>query len=572
MRVSRFPLSTTRETPADAEIVSHQLMLRSGMIRRLAAGLYTWQPLGLRVLRKVEHIVREEMDRAGALEVLMPAIQPAELWEESGRWEKYGPELLRIDDRHQRRYCYGPTHEEVITDLFRREIHSYRQLPINWYQIQTKFRDETRPRFGVMRAREFIMKDAYSFHLDHASLQESYEAMHQAYCRIFERAGLVFRAVEADTGAIGGNLSHEFMVLASSGEDAIAVCEDSGYAANVELAEAVPPGGPRPEPRETMREVATPEQRTIEAVSEYLEVPAQRTVKTLVVHGPDNELVALVLRGDHELNELKAEKHPRVDAPLRFAEPEEVERRLGCPFGSLGPVGLEGVHVIADRTAVGTADFVCGANRPGYHLTGVNWGRDLAEPETADLRTVEEGDPSPDGGGTLTIRRGIEVGHVFQLGTTYSEAMGAQVLDEDGQARTVTMGCYGIGVSRVVAAAIEQNHDDAGICWPEPLAPFQVALVAIPANNTAVLEEAGRVYEELRAEGYEVLYDDRDVRPGVKFADMELIGIPHRVVVSERGIEAGEVEYRGRRDSEVQRFPRDALLARLRERVADAPH
>lgn len=573
MRVSRFPLSTTRETPADAEIVSHQLMLRAGMIRRLSAGLYTWQPLGLRVLRKVEQIIREEMDRAGALEVLMPAVQPAELWEESGRWEKYGPELLRLRDRHDRPYCFGPTHEEVITDLFRREIHSYRQLPINWYQIQTKFRDEIRPRFGVMRAREFLMKDAYSFHLDTDSLRETYEAMHTAYCRIFERTGLVFRAVEADTGAIGGSHSHEFMVLADSGEDAIAVCEESGYAANVELAEAVAPEGPRPGPAEALTEVETPDQRTIQAVSDYLDTPAERTIKTLMVHGTDDGLVAVILRGDHELNDVKAEKHPLIRAPLQFAEPETVEARLDCPFGFLGVVGLpDDLPVVADRAAAHLSDFVCGANRPGYHCTGVNWGRDAKEPEVADLRTVEAGDPSPDGGGALTLRRGIEVGHIFQLGTTYSEAMGARVLDEDGQSRTVTMGCYGIGVSRVVAAAIEQNHDDAGICWPTPIAPFQVALVGIPGNRAEVVEAVEALYQELDTAGFEVLYDDRDARPGVKFADLELIGIPHRIVVGQKGLAAGEVEYRGRQDEAARQVPRAEIVGFLRERIAESEH
>ncbi|ABM61483.1 proline--tRNA ligase [Halorhodospira halophila] len=567
MRVTRFPLSTTRETPADAEIVSHQLMLRAGMIRRLSSGLYTWLPLGLRVLQKVERIVREEMNRAGALEVLMPAVQPAELWQESGRWEKYGPELLRIRDRHDREGCFGPTHEEVITDLFRREIRSYRQLPVNYYQIQTKFRDEIRPRFGVMRAREFLMKDAYSFHLDDDDLRAEYQRMHEAYCRIFQRTGLAFRPVEADTGAIGGSVSHEFMVLADSGEDAIAVCEASGYAANVELAPAVAPTEPRPAPQAERAEVATPGQRTIAEVAAYLGLPEARNLKTLLVEGADGGLVALLLRGDHELNELKAEKHPAVKAPLTFAEAERVERQLGCPFGSLGPVGLTGVTLIADHAAAHLADFACGANREGYHLTGVNWGRDLPEPETADLREVTAGDPSPDGEGTLTLRRGIEVGHIFQLGTTYSEAMGASVLDEQGQERTVTMGCYGIGVSRVVAAAIEQNHDDRGICWPAPIAPFQVALVAIKAEDPAVAEAAEALYADLTASGIDVLYDDRDARPGVKFADMELIGIPHRVVVSPRAIQEGSVEYKGRQDADPTHVPRAEIVTWLKNRL-----
>jgi len=568
MRVTRFPLSTLRETPADADIVSHQLMLRAGMIRRLSSGLYTWLPLGMRVLQRVERIVREEMDRAGALEVLMPAVQPAELWQESGRWDKYGPELLRIQDRHERACCFGPTHEEVIADLFRREINSYRHLPVNYYQIQTKFRDETRPRFGVMRAREFLMKDAYSFHLEQSGLEAEYRAMHDAYTRIFERTGLAFRAVEADTGAMGGSLSHEFMVLADSGEDAIAVCEASGYAANVELAPAPPPAGPRPAPAEAMQEAATPGQRTIAEVADYLGIPEQRHVKILLVEGAEGGLVALLLRGDHELNELKAEQHPAVAAPLAFADAGRAERELGCPFGSLGPVGLTGVRLVADHAAAHAADFVCGANREGYHLTGVNWGRDLPEPETADLRTVAEGDPSPDGGGTLTIRRGIEVGHIFQLGQAYSEPMGATVLDESGQERTVTMGCYGIGVSRVVAAAIEQNHDEQGICWPDPIAPFQVALVAIKAEDPAVAEAAEALYDELTASGIDVLYDDREARPGVKFADMELIGIPHRVVVSPRALQAGNVEYKGRRDAEASHFPRSEIVSWLKERLA----
>ena len=567
MRVTRFPLSTTRETPADAEIVSHQLMLRAGMIRRLSSGLYTWLPLGLRVLQRVERIVREEMNRAGALEVLMPAVQPAELWQESGRWDKYGPELLRIKDRHDRDCCFGPTHEEVITDLFRREIRSYRQLPVNYYQIQTKFRDEIRPRFGVMRAREFLMKDAYSFHLDDEGLRAEYQAMHDAYCRIFQRTGLAFRPVEADTGAIGGSVSHEFMVLADSGEDAIAVSE-GGYAANVELAPALPPETPRPQPQESLQEVATPEQRTIAEVAAYLGIPESRNIKILLVEGTEGGLVALLLRGDHTLNELKAEKHPAVKAPLTFAEAERVERELNCPFGSLGPVGLEGVPLIADHAAAQVADFVCGANREGYHLTGVNWGRDLPEPETADLREAEAGDPSPDGAGPLAIRRGIEVGHIFQLGDTYSRSMQATVLDEQGEERIVTMGCYGIGVSRVVAAAIEQNHDERGIRWPDPIAPFQVALVAIKADDPEVAEAAEALYGELLASGIDVLYDDRDNRPGVKFADMDLIGIPHRVVISPRALQEDSVEYKGRCDEEPSSVPRAEIVTWLKKRIS----
>lgn len=564
MRVTRFPLLTIRETPADAEVISHQLMLRAGLIRRLSSGLYTWLPLGLRVLQRVERIVREEMNRAGALEILMPAVQPAELWQESKRWEKYGLELLRIKDRHERDFCFGPTHEEVITDLCRREIRSYKQLPVNYYQIQTKFRDEIRPRFGVMRAREFLMKDAYSFHLNPECLSREYELMHHTYCRIFTRTGLDFKAVEADTGAIGGNLSHEFMVLAESGEDAIAVCEQSGYAANVELAPTPSEQKPRPAAQEEMTKVATPQQRTIAEVSEYLGIPSSRSIKILIVEGVEGDLVALLLRGDHELNKIKAEKLSAVANPLTFANAARVDHELNCPFGSLGPVGLEGIQLIADHSAMQVTDFVCGANQEGYHLRGVNWGRDLPEPESADLRNVEESDPSPDGQGSLTIRRGIEVGHIFQLGKTYSEAMEATVRDEEGYESTVTMGCYGIGVSRVVAAAIEQNHDERGICWPEPIAPFQVALVAIKAEQQEVAEAAETLYGELSAAGLDVLYDDRDARPGVKFADIDLIGIPHRVVVSPKAIAQDHIEYKRRNDDESTTVPRDDIVTWLK--------
>jgi len=567
MRVSQFPLFTLKETPADAEVASHRLMLRAGLVRRLAAGIYDWLPLGLRVLRKVERIVREEMDRAGALELLLPAVQPAELWRESGRWSEYGPELLRLRDRHEREFCFGPTHEEVITDLVRREIRSYRQLPLTFYQIQVKFRDEIRPRFGVMRAREFLMKDAYSFHLDEASLRETYEAMAEAYARIFRRLGLDFRMVQADTGAIGGRLSHEFHVLAEAGEDAIAFSTEGGYAANVELAEALPPRGERPAPAEPLREVETPGRRTIEEVSAFLGVPPERCAKTLLVEGADGGLVALVLRGDHELNALKAEKLPEVARPLRMASAEAVRRAAGCAPGYVGPVGL-GLPVIADHAAAHLADFVCGANRDGWHLAGVNWGRDLPEPRTADLRNVVEGDPSPDGKGTLRIVRGIEVGHIFQLGRKYSEAMGATVLDEDGREVTLTMGCYGIGVSRLVAAAIEQHHDERGICWPEAIAPFHVALIPIGAHRTpAVREAAEALHEALEAAGLEVLYDDRDARPGVMFADADLLGIPHRLVVSERGLKAGTVEHRARREREGRDLPRAEVVDWLRGRV-----
>ncbi|HKK04849.1 MAG TPA: proline--tRNA ligase [Gammaproteobacteria bacterium] len=567
MRTSQLLLATLKETPSDAEVISHQLMLRAGMIRKLAAGLYTWLPLGLRVLRKVERIIREEMDRAGAQEVLMPAVQPAELWQESGRWEQYGPELLRMHDRHQREFCFGPTHEEVITDLIRRELRSYKQLPANFYQIQTKFRDEVRPRFGVMRAREFLMKDAYSFHSDEASLAQTYEQMHATYCRIFDRLGLDYRPVLADTGAIGGNASHEFHVLADSGEDAIAFSTESDYAANVELAEALPDSDARAEPNETMESVATPGQHTIEQVSAYLRVPAARTLKTLLVQGAEGGVVALVLRGDHELNTVKAEKLPAVASPLAFASDEEIRAAAGCGPGSIGPVGLK-VPVFADRSATGLADFVCGANVDDQHLRGVNWGRDLPEPTAVDIRNVVEGDPSPDGKGRLAIRRGIEVGHIFQLGRKYSEAMNATVLDENGEAVVMTMGCYGIGVSRVVAAAIEQNHDERGIAWPTPIAPYQVALLPMNMHKSQRLREAAdRLYAELTEAGIEVLYDDRKERPGVMFADMELIGLPHRVVLGERGLDAGTVEYKGRRDADKQDVALDGLVDFLKARL-----
>jgi prolyl-tRNA synthetase len=564
MRLSRYLLATVKETPADAEIISHQLMLRAGMIRRLAAGLYTWMPLGLRVLRKVEAIVRAEMDRSGAQEVLMPAVQPAELWQESGRWDFYGPELLRLQDRHKRDFCFGPTHEEVITDLIRREIRSYKQLPANFYQIQTKFRDEIRPRFGVMRAREFLMKDAYSFHLDQASLQETYDEMYRAYTRIFTRLGLDFRAVRADTGAIGGSHSHEFHVLAASGEDAIAFASDSDYAANVELAEALPPAQPRPAPRAERREVATPQQHTIAEVSGFLGVPPAQCLKTLLVKGAEGGVVALVLRGDHELNAIKAAKLAEVAEPLAFASAEEIRQAAACGAGSLGPVGLD-VTVIVDHAAARVADFVCGANRDGFHLTGVNWGRDLPEPRTADLRNVVDGDPAPGGRGTLAIRRGIEVGHIFQLGQKYSAAMNAACLDEQGRSVTMTMGCYGIGVSRIVAAAIEQNHDERGIVWPESLAPFTVMLLPLNAHKShRVREAADRLYQELWDHGIETLYDDRGERPGVMFADTDLIGIPHRLVVAEKGLDAGTVEYKHRRGDEVRHIPLSEIITLLK--------
>jgi prolyl-tRNA synthetase len=563
MRVSQFPLWTLKETPADAEIISHQLMLRAGLIRRLAAGLYTWLPLGLRVLRKVERIVREEMNRAGALEVLMPSIQPAELWEETGRWHKYGPELLRLKDRHQRDFCYGPTHEEIITDLARNELHSYKQLPVNFYQIQTKFRDEIRPRFGIMRAREFLMKDAYSFHLDEASLQETYDIMYQTYSRIFSRCGLAFRAVAADTGNIGGSGSHEFHVLADSGEDAIAISDTSQYAANVELAEALPPQTARPAPAEEPRLVDTPKARSIQDLVEQFAQPIERTLKTLVVEGADGKLVALLLRGDHELNPIKAAKLPQVADPLRFATDAEIAATIGANPGSLGPKGLQ-IPIVGDLAIAGMADFCAGANENGKHLFGLNWERDLPLPPLADLRNVVDGDPSPDGQGKLQIVRGVEVGHIFQLGRRYSESLKAEVLDENGKASTMIMGCYGIGVSRVVAAAIEQNYDAHGICWPAAIAPFQVALVPIQLHKSAkVQEEVKRLEEALTAAGIEYLVDDRDVRPGVSFADMELIGIPHRLVIGEKSLAEGKLEYRSRTGDQNQLIDRNEALAFL---------
>lgn len=569
MRASNLLISTLKETPADAEIVSHQLMLRAGLIRRLASGLYTWLPMGLRVLRKTEAIIREEMNNSGAQEVLMPSVQPAELWQESQRWEKYGPELLRLVDRHQRDFCYGPTHEEVITDLVRQEIRSYKQLPVNFYQIQTKFRDEIRPRFGLMRAREFLMKDAYSFHLDQASLQQTYDAMYAAYSRIFSRIGLDFRAVQADTGSIGGNASHEFHVLASSGEDAIAFSDSSDYAANVELAEAVAPNGDRPAASESMTSVDTPQKHTIEEVSEFLNKPASQCLKTLLVEGAEEgSVVALVLRGDHDLNEIKAEKHPLVASPLTFATPEQVLEVCGANIGSIGPVGLE-IPVLVDHSAAFVADFVCGANEDEKHLTGVNWGRDLPEPQTADLRNVLAGDPSPDGQGTLEIARGIEVGHIFQLGDNYSKKMNAVVLTESGKSQIMTMGCYGIGVSRVVAAAIEQNHDDRGIIWPEAIAPFQVALVPVNAHKSArVKEKAEEIYQQLIAAGIDVLFDDRGLRPGVAFADMELMGIPHRLILGERGLDNGQIEYKNRRTGDGEDLPLDDVISAIKQKLS----
>jgi len=564
MRWSQYPINTVKETPSEAEVISHQLMLRAGLIRRLAAGIYTWTPFGLRALRKVEQIIREEMDRAGALEVLMPAVQPAELWQESGRWEQYGPELLRLKDRHQRDFVIGPTHEEVITDLARRELKSYRQLPVNFYQIQLKFRDEIRPRFGVMRGREFIMKDAYSFHLDQASLQEGYDLMRDAYVRMFTRMGLEFRPVKADTGSIGGTASEEFQVLADSGEDAIAVSDGADqYAANLELAPALPPSDRRPTATSSMQKVATPGQKTIEDVAAFLKVPTQRTVKLLMVEGSEGGVVALAIRGDHELNAIKAQKLPGVASPLRMASREAVLATTGCEPGFLGPVDLK-CPLYADHAALALADFVCGANEVDHHLTSVNWGRDLPEPTATDLRNVAEGDPSPGGSGQLRIRRGIEVGHIFQLGRKYSEAMQATVLDEAGKPIVMFMGCYGIGVTRIVAAAIEQNHDAAGIIWPEPIAPFTVVLVPLNANKSEKVRALSeQLYATLQQAGVDVLLDDRDARPGVKFADAELMGIPHRLVISDRGIDSGNLEYRHRRASANEEWPADEVVNRL---------
>ncbi len=564
MRLSNFHLATTREDPADAEIASHRLMLRAGMIRKLASGIYTWSPLGLKVLRKVEAIVREEMQNAGAIEMLMPSVQPRELWDESGRWNKYGPALLKFLDRREQAFCYGPTHEEVICEFARNELRSYRQLPVTFFQIQTKFRDEIRPRFGVMRSREFIMKDAYSFHLDQASMDATYEAMYQAYTRIFTRLGLTFRAVAADSGSIGGDVSHEFQVLADSGEDAIAFSDGSDYAANVELAEALAPPGPRPAPTQPLTRVDTPGQKTIEDVSAFLDVPPERCLKTLLVRGREG-VVALCLRGDHELNEVKASKLPELPGESLLADEAEVRAATGASAGSIGPVGLpDGVPVIVDRAAAVLADFVCGGNRDGTHYTGANWDRDAHITRVADLRKVVAGDPSPDGHGTLSLARGIEVGHIFQNGDKYTRTMHVTVLGEDGTNQTPITGCYGIGITRIVAAAIEQNHDDAGIIWPEAMSPWRVVICLInPKRNPEVAEAAEALHAELNARGIETALDDRGLRPGAMFADLELIGIPHRIVVSERGLAAGTFEYRGRRDSESRNLDRETLLARF---------
>ncbi|MFC4528558.1 proline--tRNA ligase [Dyella halodurans] len=564
MRLSQFHLATVKEVPADAEIASHRLMLRAGMIRKLASGLYTWSPLGLRVLRKVEQVVREEMNRAGAIEMLMPSVQPRELWEETGRWEKFGGQLLKIKDRKEQEFCYGPTHEEVITDFARNELKSYKQLPLNFYQIQTKFRDEIRPRFGVMRAREFLMKDAYSFHLTPDSLAETYDVMYQAYSRIFTRLGLKFRAVQADTGAIGGNASHEFQVLADSGEDAIAFSDGSDYAANIEKAEALAPAIERPAPTAALQRVDTPTQKTIDEVAAFLKVSPQQCVKTILVRGGEG-LVALCVRGDHEVNEVKAGNLAELPGASELASEEEILALTGTRPGFLGPVGLPAsVPVIVDRSAAVLADFVCGGNQDGTHYTGANWDRDARITRVEDIRKVVEGDASPDGHGNLRIARGIEVGHVFQLGQKYAEALRATVLDENGKAQVMYMGCYGIGVSRIVAAAIEQRHDDAGMIWPEAMAPWRIAVCVInPKNSPDITQAADALYKQLNERGIEAVLDDRGLRPGAMFADMELIGIPHRVVISERGMAAGTLEYRARDAAESRAITQDELLSLL---------
>lgn len=574
MRTSQMLLSTLKEVPADAEVVSHQLMLRAGMIRKLASGLYTWLPMGLRVLRKIEAIVREEMNRSGAQEVLMPVVQPAELWEESERWSQYGAELLRINDRHQRAFCLGPTHEEVVTDLVRNEVQSYKQLPLNLYQIQTKFRDEIRPRFGVMRAREFTMKDAYSFHASQTCMEKSYTSMYEAYSTIFSRIGLNFRAVLADTGSIGGSASHEFHVLADSGEDDIAFSDGSNYAANVELAEALAPAAQAAVKPEALKKVATPNAKTITEITAQLEIKPSDTLKTLIVKADpatcESPFVGLVVRGDHQLNAVKAEKLDWVLAPLEMADEQDIEQQLHCTAGSIGPVEL-GMPIIADRTAAVQTNFVCGANKDGWHLTGVNWQRDTSPDRIADIRSVVAGDASPDGQGMLAIKRGIEVGHIFQLGNKYSEAMQATVLNEQGKTQTLLMGCYGIGVSRVMAATIEQNHDDRGIIWPASIAPF--ALVLIPVNmqkSELVRQVTEQLYDDLQKAGIDVLLDDRKDRPGVKFADMELIGIPHRIVVGEKSLQRGILEYRARNQPEAAEIPLDNALKDILQLIAQS--
>ena len=571
MRASHFPLNTVKETPTDAELASHKLMLRSGMLKKLGAGLYTWTPLGLRVMRKVEAVVRDEMDKAGALEMLMPTVQPKELWEETGRWQKFGGQLLKIRDRKEQEYCYGPTAEEVVTDWARTELRSYKQLPLNVYQIQTKFRDEIRPRFGIMRAREFLMKDAYSFHIDQASLDAEYQNMYDTYARIFTRLGLKFRAVKADTGAIGGSASHEFQVLADSGEDLIVFSDQSDYTANMELAEALAPAGNRPAPAAALALTDTPTQKTIEEVSAFLKVDPKRCVKTLIVRG-EKGLVALCLRGDHEINEAKAAKLPELPGESVLADESEIWKALQCKPGFIGPVNIPAdVPVIVDRAAAVLADFVCGGNQAGKHYTGANWERDARVTRVEDLRRVQAGDPSPDGKGTLGIARGIEVGHVFSLGDRYAKAMGASVLDQAGKQVTLLMGCYGIGVSRIVAAAIEQSHDERGIVWPMQLAPFQIALLPLNMAKSEKLKAAAeKLYGELQAAGFDVLMDDRDLRPGPMFADAELIGIPHRLVLSDRGLDAGTIEYKGRTDADKQDIPAVQIMDFIRQRMKAA--
>ena len=573
MRTTQYLLSTLKETPADAEVISHQLMLRAGMIRKLASGLYNWMPTGVRVLRKVEEIVREEMENAGSLEISMPVVQPADLWLESGRWEQYGPELLRITDRGDRQFVLGPTHEEVVTDIIRNEVTSYKQLPLNVFQIQTKFRDEVRPRFGVMRSREFIMKDAYSFHLTQGSLQETYDLMYQAYSKIFTRIGLDFRAVMADTGSIGGSASHEFQVLAQSGEDDVIFSSESDYAANIELAEAVCNVTVRPAAQKAMELIETPDAKTIAELVEQFGLPIEKTVKTLIVRASEesgHKLVALLVRGDHELNEVKAEKHPLVASPFEFATEEEIRAHLNAGPGSLGPVNLS-LPVVADRTVAMMSDFGAGANIDGKHYFNINWERDVALPDVADIRNVVAGDPSPDGKGTLMIKRGIEVGHIFQLGKKYSEALKATVQNEAGHNEVVFMGCYGIGVTRIVAAAIEQNFDDRGIIWPDAIAPFQVALLPMNMHKSyRVKEIAEKLYADLTAQGIEVLFDDRKERPGVMFADMELLGIPHTIVIGDRNLDSGVIEYKYRRSEDKSLIALDDAISILKEKIINA--
>lgn len=576
MRASNYLFSTLRDAPSDAVVASHQLMIRAGMIRQVSKGLYTWLPTGVKVLKKVENIVREEMQKAGVLEVIMPGVQPAELWEETGRWQKYGPELLRLKDRHDRDYCLGPTHEEVITDIARNELSSYKQLPLNVFQIQTKFRDEVRPRFGVMRSREFLMKDAYSFHANTDCLQTTYDTMHAAYCKVFDRIGLDYRPVRADTGSIGGAFSHEFHVLAESGEDDIAFSDTSDFAANVELAEALCDKQAPDAPSEELKEIYTPNCKTIAAVAEFLDLPVEKTIKTMLIKGEDADsepnIIALVLRGDHSINEIKVEKLEGAVTPFEFASEQDIINKIGCQPGSIGPRGLKaaGIRVVVDRSAAVLSDFCAGANKDDYHVTGLNWARDCDDFEVADIRNVVEGDPSPDGQGRIVIKRGIEVGHIFQLGQAYSEAMKATVLDENGKAQVMHMGCYGIGVSRVVAAAIEQNFDEKGIKWPQSIAPYEVAIVGMNYEKSeAVRDACDALYAELQAKGIDVLLDDRKERPGVKFADCELLGIPHRLVVGDRGLKEGTLEYKSRATGEGEDVAQDSAIAFILEKLAN---